>query len=254
MTTLEGGTRERVGSRWEEELLIGFDLETTGVDRFCDRPVAAAFVDACGRTVLRRQYRVIDPGVEVPEGAVLVHGISTRAARMGIGLLTAARRFVSIFEAAAFRGHVIVGMNLAYDLTMVDALVGELLGETISTLPLRVADVLVIDRHLDPYRRGSRRLAELCAHYGVVHHRAHDALGDVEATLGVFAAQLESYPELSSMDPTELTEHQATWHATWAQGYSAWRVAHGQAPLSSDEHLWPIAARSTAPDFDDPSR
>ena len=63
MRTLAGKTRDRDRSRREEERLIRFGLETTGADRFSDRPVAAAFVDVCGRTVLRPQYRVIDPGI-----------------------------------------------------------------------------------------------------------------------------------------------------------------------------------------------
>ena len=237
---------ERHGSRWETRSLLGFDLETTGVDRFSDRPVAAAFVEAAGTVVVRRQYRLIDPGVEVPDGACAVHGISTQMSRQGIALEEACEKFLSIFSGAARRKDVVVGMNLSYDLTMVDALCRGLLCQSIATLGLLVADVLVIDRHFEPYRPGKRRLEDLCAHYGVELHNAHDALGDVEGSLGVLAKQLAIYPELADLDPAALTVREVAWHDEWATGYSSWRCRNGQGPLSPEDHLWPIALRDRA--------
>jgi DNA polymerase-3 subunit epsilon len=40
---------------------------------------------------------------------------------------------------------------------------------------LLVVDPLVIDKWLDRYRKGSRKLEAICAHYGAVLDEAHDA-------------------------------------------------------------------------------
>jgi DNA polymerase-3 subunit epsilon len=44
-----------------------------------------------------------------------------------------------------------------------------------------IIDVLVLDKFADPYRKGGRKLDQLCATYGVRHTGAHDAAGDALA-------------------------------------------------------------------------
>ena len=59
-----------------------FDLETTGVDVTTDR-IVTAHVGLLGPdgVALRSQSWLADPGVEIPEGATAVHGITTAHAR-----------------------------------------------------------------------------------------------------------------------------------------------------------------------------
>ena len=49
-------------------------------------------------------------------------------------------------------------------------------------------DAVVLDRHVDRYRKGSRTLAALCAQYGVTIENAHDASADAMASVGVLLA------------------------------------------------------------------
>ena len=65
---------------WTDGPLLGFDTETTGVDVDNDRIVTAALVrrDATGTHV--RSW-LIDPGVDIPEAAAAIHGVSTEHAR-----------------------------------------------------------------------------------------------------------------------------------------------------------------------------
>ncbi|MCA1943131.1 MAG: 3'-5' exonuclease, partial [Yonghaparkia sp.] len=65
----------------DRELAV-FDLETTGVDVRTARIVTAcvAVLDASGAVVARRDW-LADPGVEIPEGAAAIHGITTERAR-----------------------------------------------------------------------------------------------------------------------------------------------------------------------------
>ena len=60
--------------------MVGFDTETTGVSPTSDRIVTAALIRREGSLVQTLTW-VIDPGVEIPERATAVHGITTAFAR-----------------------------------------------------------------------------------------------------------------------------------------------------------------------------
>ena len=68
---------------WIDGPLLGFDTETTGTDVTRDRIVTAALVlsHGPGREAETVATWLIDPGVEIPEAAAAVHGISTAHAR-----------------------------------------------------------------------------------------------------------------------------------------------------------------------------
>ena len=61
-------------------------------------------------------------------------------------------------------------------------------------IPAPVLDALVIDRHVDRYRRGRRTLVDLCALYGVEIANAHDAAADAEAAMQVLLAVVPALP------------------------------------------------------------
>ncbi|MBE6484937.1 MAG: DNA polymerase III subunit epsilon, partial [Actinomycetaceae bacterium] len=65
---------------WSESPIIGFDTETTGVRPEESRLVTCSLVTATAEGVTRR-YWLADPGVEIPESATRVHGITTEQAR-----------------------------------------------------------------------------------------------------------------------------------------------------------------------------
>lgn len=69
---------------WHRELLIGFDLETTGTDPREARIVTGAVIEVKDGEPIGRREWLADPGVEIPADAVAVHGISSeRAATEG---------------------------------------------------------------------------------------------------------------------------------------------------------------------------
>lgn len=65
---------------WYRELLVGFDLETTGTDPREARIVTAAVIEVRDGQVLGHREWLADPGVEIPADAVAVHGISNERA------------------------------------------------------------------------------------------------------------------------------------------------------------------------------
>lgn len=228
---------------WFSGPVVGFDTETTGVDVHADRIVSAAVItrtDGADETATW----LIDPGVEIPAGAAAVHGITTEHAREHgrpprEALAEISQRLFTALDA----GIPLVGFNVAFDLTLLEA---ELARYDLPTLTSRlvgpiapIIDPLVLDRGMDRYRRGKRTLTHITAHYGVATGDLHDAGEDVRATLGVLEAIAAKYPEITEMPLTELHTWQAAKHREWAENFNAWRESKGMTgPGPSPE--WPV--------------
>jgi DNA polymerase-3 subunit epsilon len=132
-------------------------------------------------------------------------------------------------------------MNVSFDLKMIDACSRQLTGVSLRDAGWigPVLDVLVIDRHFDKYRKGGRKLIDLCAHYGIDAVDLHDASADVQASIEVLLAQAKIYRCLASMDIGELYEAQQKWHRDWAEHYSSYLVSKGKDPLPKAALVWP---------------
>ena len=228
---------------WFNTMLVGFDLETTGTDVENDVPVSYAFVN---RTAEGRSHAgsLINPGRAIPEAAIAVHGITNeRAKAEGASLDDAIGIITHKLWIASDNGSPIVGMNVGFDLKMIDACSRRTTGLSLADGGFNgpVLDILVIDRHYDRYRKGGRKLVDLCAHYGVdVDNDLHDARADVEATLAVFMQQVLRYKELDNLDLDTLYKAQAQWHREWAEGFSSYLVSKGKDPLTPAQMDWPL--------------
>lgn len=66
---------------WPSGELLGFDLETTGIDRFKDVPVSYALVYAVAGRIRVSWSGLIDPDRDIPEEATAAHGITTEIRR-----------------------------------------------------------------------------------------------------------------------------------------------------------------------------
>ena len=83
-------------ARWADTLAV-FDLETTGIDVDTCR-IVTAHVGVIGADggVLEQQEWLVDPGVEIPTAASLIHGITTERARLeGQSAVTAVAEIMS---------------------------------------------------------------------------------------------------------------------------------------------------------------
>lgn len=234
---------------WVDGELLCFDLETTGTDRFSDVPVSLALLRFAGGVVVERTVGLIDPGRPIPAEATAVHGITTEQARRdGMALHAAIELVAGGLVNASRRGVPVVGVKLDYDLTMVDVLCRAADGRG---LPERgwsgpVLDALVLDRHVDRYRKGRRTLVDLCQHYGVSIDRAHSADGDAAAAAAVLLSMAGRYEELSEASLNELHLGQVEYHREWVVSYDEWRRGRGLEPLDPRESSWPLAGLPTA--------
>lgn len=235
---------------WPCGPLLGFDTETTGVDPSRDRIVTAALVWRSERQTDggRRQSVttwLADPGVEIPEAASAVHGVTTERARAEGRPVTEVLAEVSEHLVAAMAaGSPVVAFNASYDLTLMEA---ELARHGLPTMRSRlgrdlgpIADPLVLDRAVDRYRRGKRRLGDLCEVYGVHADAAlHTAEVDVIATLDVLEALATAHPRISELSAEELVTFQARAHRAWAESFNEWltRRSPSRTPAQS---TWPL--------------
>jgi DNA polymerase-3 subunit epsilon len=229
---------------WTSGEVLGFDFETTGVDRFNDVPVSYALVTFEGGVLTSTSAGLVDPGREIPAGATNVHGISTERARSeGMPLRDAIAMVTDVIVSASKRGVPLVGMKLDYDLTILDTQARSLLGDGIIERGWHgpVLDAVVLDRHLDRFRKGSRTLGALCSTYGIDIENAHDAAADAIASIKVLLALAAQYKELRDAELPSLHDAQIGWHREWAESYDSWRSGKGMAPMDPRDYVWPIA-------------
>lgn len=231
---------------WHEGPLIGLDFETTGVDPSSDLPVQVAVVSCDGRGTRSRDVWLVDPGVVIPEAAVAIHGISTETARtFGRDLNRTAVALHRRLLEATLEEIPIVAMNASFDVTIADELFAR---AGLAPLEWRlVIDPLVIDRQMDKYRKGKRRLDALCAHYGVRLDGAHDAGEDATAALDLVREIGRRFPETGALHPEELTVLEGAWHRSWAADYDAWCKREGRPGLAEEEYCWPVRRKAPAP-------
>ena len=230
---------------WHGELLVGFDLETTGTDPSEARIVTGAVIEVRGTEALGRREWLADPGVEIPADAVAVHGISNeRAATEGRPADQVADAIASVLVSYWRTGVPVVAYNAAFDLTLLSA---ELRRYGLPSLrdrlggadPGPVIDPYTIDRSVDRYRRGKRNLEAVCAEYGVALDAAHDASADALAAALLAGAIAARHPKVAALGPAELHRRQIEWYAEWAADFEGFLRRKGDATAVVDG-TWPV--------------
>lgn len=233
---------------WAEGAMLGFDLETTGVDPNLAIPVSFALCEMNAGHLVNTVTALVNPGVDIPLAAVAIHGITSDKARSeGIDLAAAVAVLFDAVLGAGRDNVPIVGMNIAYDLTILDRLGREHLGCGLGERGWAgpALDALVLDRHVDRFRKGRRRLGDLCSHYDVALVDAHEAGSDAGAACQVVLAIANRSPAIAEMALEDLYQAQILWHRAWAENFSSWQESSGRAPLESAEYYWPLRPLSS---------
>lgn len=236
-------------SGWHLGSMVAFDTESTGVDVETDRIVTAcvALVDGTtGHTDVRTW--LVNPGIDIPDAAAEIHGITTEHAREhGRAAEFAVGEIADTLAAHAAAGVPVVGFNLAFDLTLLDR---ETRRHGLTPLADRldgaaVIDPAVLDKHFDPYRKGSRKLADVCAHYRVRIDGAHDASHDALAAARVAYRIAQTWPGVATMPLAELHALQVRAKATQAASFRAYLERQGK-PCGDVRGEWPLIPLAAA--------
>ncbi|MFD3717222.1 3'-5' exonuclease [Streptomyces sp. NPDC058674] len=223
---------------WHLGRMAGFDLETTGIDVENDRIVTACVVQCGGGQPTVTASWMADPGIAIPEQASNVHGITTaRAQAEGKPAAEVVADVLAALGQVIAAGVPVVAMNARYDLTLLDR---EARRYGLAPLPagFPVIDPYVIDKHVDRYRKGGRKLTDLCAHYGVPIGDAHTADADAVAACRVAWRIGSSRPEMAALPLATLHDQQQAWAAEQAAGLQEYfrrkdpkAVVRGEWPL-----------------------
>lgn len=239
-------TASASASSWLDRPLLGFDTETTGTDVTRDRIVTVALVHSVGpgRENETVATWLIDPEMEIPEGAQRVHGISTEHARVhGMKSAEALEEVAGMLADAIAREVPIVAFNGGFDLQILENELRRLqlrgLAERLGHDIAPMLDPLVIDRGVDRFRKGKRTLTDLLAHYGIEQDgRLHTADVDVSATLDVLRAQAAKFPAVAQSSLEDLHQQQIAWHRAWAENFNEFLRRKGRTPDVSLS--WPL--------------
>jgi len=228
-------------SFWYDRRVCVLDLETTGTDVEHDRIVTAAvgYVGAFQEPDLHTL--LADPGIPVPAEAAAVHGWTNERIRLEGG-----RDPVDVLDIVLGTidrradGAPVAVMNARFDLTILDRECRRYgLDPVDKHRPLHVVDPRVLDLHLHRFRKGPRKLADLCRFYGAPVINTHAAGWDALAAgyLAVYMAKrgtvirrprsVEEDRELEHLqaewftvkdDPARLHAAQIHWAADQARG------------------------------------
>jgi DNA polymerase-3 subunit epsilon len=148
-------------------------------------------------------------------------------------------------------GMLVIAFNASFDWTVLDQdlrrngllSLSERLGDRD---PVSLLDPFVIDKGVDRYRRGKRKLAVVCEHYGVELKDWHTADADAWAALRVMDAIADQYPELGEMGPAELFKTQQAWAASQAESLQSYfrseKAGDAYDPNKVIDGSWPLKA------------
>jgi len=230
--------------------LIVFDTETSGVDYDTSRIVtfSIGLHRPSGQHTI--ESGVIDSGIDIPEGAAAVHGWTTERVRSYEATTTpeaGIRRMLSWMAIALKEELAVVAFNARFDMTLLARETERINMNPDALHRVKVIDPLVLDKGLDRFRRGSRRLRAVCQHHKIDldEDAWHDAKADAIAAgnlTRVLLGKLAKTPEAQTLAGLH------TMQSRWARDQAASLESHlhpsGKNPTAVVERIWPIAPKS----------
>ena len=224
---------------WAKSLAV-FDLETTGLDLVEARIVTACAVaiDEQGQLTGANIEWLADPGIEIPEAASNVHGVTTEIARArGRNSKEVVSEILETLRGFFKAGIPVVAYNAPYDFTILhyEALRNGL--EPLSD-PKPIIDPLVLDKFVDQYRSGKRTLQVAASVYGVELSDAHNATADAIAAGKVAQAIALKHSAKLPADVFDLHDAQKVWSVQQDDSYEIFR--RKSSPDFTVVRGWPL--------------
>ena len=225
---------------WHTQPMAAFDIESTGLDVENERIVTAALwrIDPARGTKEVTAW-LADPGIEIPAEAAEIHGITTERARAeGRPTAEVVTEIAAAVEAVVAEGLPLVVYNAPYDLTLLDREIAR--HRSSLAAPPLVVDPLVLDKRVDTFRRGSRKLVDVCAHYQVplAQEEAHGAAADALAAARLAWQIAARYPEIAELSIDDLHSSQIKWKAEQAASFQEY--LRRRNPDAVVDGTWPL--------------
>lgn len=237
---------------WLGYPMLAFDTETTGVLVEQDLILTASMVhlqpgdpwDAKSDTL------TLNHGVPVPAESTKIHGLTTEYIQQhGEDPATSLEAICLLLTAVMYdRSTLLVGMNLVFDLTILDRNCRKYgvtpLSDRIDIEP--VVDVLILDKKVDPYRKGTgmRKLDNLAPLYKVPRVDAHNSAADALCAARVAWRIGRLYPPIGELTPLQLHDLQAAWKKSQDVNLARWLKGKGRDTTGVDGQ-WPVRPAPT---------
>jgi len=229
---------------WVDGPLAAFDLETTGVDTASARIVTASVALVGAGLEAEVNDWLVDPGVEIPEEASDVHGITTERARAeGVEAPLAVEEITARLAGLQADDVPIVAFNARYDMTLLDREarrhgIEPLVERVGGTDGLLVIDPFVLDKEVNRFRKGKRTLEILCDAYGIPIQDAHAADVDAIAAARLAWKIVQEHPHLAEIELPDIHEQQVVWAHDQAASLEQYFRENGRDETVQRE--WPI--------------
>ncbi len=221
--------------------LLSIDTESTGIDPANDRIVELAAVYFEERAYVSHRQMLLDPGVPIPKEAAQIHGIGDEQVKGKPSFGAVATNFLRHVdgEAEGAGPPVLVGYNaVAYDIPLLNAELARA-GLERRLDPSLVVDPVIFVRHGLRHMR-SRKLTDVCAHFGISLESAHRAAADARATGELLLRLVADGLIPDDVDQALALQHEftAVLDAEWAEfGYWLYRDRKdGSLRLGAGKH------------------
>jgi DNA polymerase-3 subunit epsilon len=245
-------------THWYLEPFSVFDLESTGVDTRADR-IVTGYVSTVRLADGRREVTpganvLVNPGIPIPPAASFVHGVTDKMVQeRGCDPRDGLHSLAEALYRSLLAHIPVVGFNVAYDFSLLHwelirhdlPTIGERLGRSRDAGFGPIIDAYVLDKQVDPYRKGPRTLGATCLHYGIDLQGAHAADADALASARVAVKIAKQYPLIGQMATRPLHVKQKGWRALQASGLEAY--FRKTRPDAFVDRCWPICVDLTHP-------
>ncbi len=177
------------------ENYTALDLETTGLNPKYDKIIEAGAVKVRNGKIIDRFQQLIRPGIALPEKITRLTGITQEELREAEDSEEVIPRLLDFLEDDVILGHSVM---FDYSFLKKAAVNQNLWKPEQSHLGM---DTLRLSRIYLP-ELPSRRLTDLCLHYGIEHH-AHRALGDAESTSQLYSIFVKKLGKNQTLEEQE---------------------------------------------------
>ena len=220
---------------WAKSLAT-FDLETTGLDLRESRIVTAcvAVLNQNGEVEEVHEW-LVNPGIEIPEAASNVHGVTTEmAVASGVEPGGAVAQILDALTRLSQRMPM-VAFNAGYDFSILKSEALRYGHVPLNAMP--VVDPLILDRQMVKFRKGKRTLTALCPDYGVALDNAHNSTADAIAAGRLAQSQSVKFEALN-VPAAELHASQVIWADEQALEFEKWMKTQNRPDFRA-ELGWP---------------
>lgn len=221
--------------------LVCLDFESTGIDVFEDRIVTATITEMSPKGIVEDSTNwLLNPGIEIPEGATEVHGVSTEhAQKHGVPAVEGVESIAHALK--SYAGSPLVIYNANYDISLLTYELERHVLPPMDWAQFNIIDPYLLDKNLDKWRKGSRKLVDTAKHYGVEvdEDRLHESEYDnylagrvaisVVAKYNVTNAILKTQPEL---------------YRAWANDFEKYK-RRTEPDFKMDSKDWPLKLKES---------